>query len=420
MKILWMSDAIVSHSGFGAQTYFILRGLKRLGHEIVSISDALNWASYKPFYYDVEEKKIFDEKQIDSEKFKDSGVKVYPISRFGSYNTIKDIYVTEKPDVFICFNELRNLQSVISLDKMIRKDCPLIIWHIWDNPPYPYFNESKYPCFDHIVCVTEFAKDLLASSGKVENLNYIPLGVDLDMYRKLPDEEVTQLRQKYEKLVGSEFEFVVGYVGRNQTRKRIYDMMSLFGRWAGDDKGKVLFLHTDPTEPGSPPLLKVRKALVPGECTILFTIPSGETSDIVNGFFNIFDVNLNISWNEGFGLPILEAMAAGTPTITNENAGSKQLVNESNGWLLKNSFTHYSYGGPPTELTTRNYVSEDQVIKAIDEAYQNRELLKQKSLKGMELAREYDINLIIRQWDKFLRSAKENHRPLERPTFSIL
>jgi len=48
-----------------------------------------------------------------------------------------------------------------------------------------------------------------------------------------------------------------------------------------------------------------------------------------------FDVLVQPSKGEGFGLPMAEAMACGTPVITTAWGGQIDFVNETNGWLVK-------------------------------------------------------------------------------------
>ena len=60
-------------------------------------------------------------------------------------------------------------------------------------------------------------------------------------------------------------------------------------------------------------------------------------SDDILGYYEKASIFINTSKEEGFGMPMLEAMACFTPVIAFQNAGSKFLIkNEYNGYLCEN------------------------------------------------------------------------------------
>lgn len=391
MKIVLLSDALLVESGFACQARQVLLGLREKGHEVVTIGEAINWQSSDPQY-------------------SPDGIKIYPCRHFGSWPLFRKVMAEEQPDVFIAFSEVRQLQTLAMLEHDIRKHCPLIHWHLWDNPPFPWFNLPFYESFDRVVCTTLFAYDLL--KDHVPNVVHLPLGVDLATFKFLGLSKRQELRAKFEKIMGQPLGFTIGYVGRNLRRKRLLDVLAIFEQFQ-PKKQTTLFMHTDPHDPEGPNLLEARKVLVDNKASVLFTLPRGHSSKVVNELYNVFDVNLNISWAEGFGLPALEAMAAGCPSITNENAGSIELIDSSCGWLLPNAVQHLSFGGV-IKLIGRSMVADEVVLEALEDAYAHPELRVQKGRAAVSVAASYSMAQVVNKWDSLLQEVVEQHRAPKR------
>ncbi|GHV82032.1 hypothetical protein AGMMS49991_05900 [Spirochaetia bacterium] len=80
-----------------------------------------------------------------------------------------------------------------------------------------------------------------------------------------------------------------------------------------------------------------------------------------------------LSQYEGFGMPPLEAMQAGTPVITSNNSSLPEVVGDA--------------------AITIDYDSEEQCIKAFEDLYFNEDLRKHYIAKGLERAKLFS-------WDK--------------------
>ena len=129
--------------------------------------------------------------------------------------------------------------------------------------------------------------------------------------------------------------FVVGHVGANKgrpSRKCIQETLQAFRIFSERHENAVLYLHTimDPNHAGGEAI---------GDMMVSLDLPEGSVliADQYRQMFNpqpprnmaaiysTFDVLLNASAGEGFGIPIMEAQACGIPTIVTDFSAMKEV-----------------------------------------------------------------------------------------------
>jgi glycosyltransferase involved in cell wall biosynthesis len=99
---------------------------------------------------------------------------------------------------------------------------------------------------------------------------------------------------------------------------------------------------------------------------------------------------LSFHRNEGFGIPIAEAMMVGNPVIATDYGGTKDFVSESNAYPIP--YQETPVYGMPWNTYKGNQVWADinimEARKAMRRAYTNREEARQKGLAGRSLISE--------------------------------
>jgi glycosyltransferase involved in cell wall biosynthesis len=111
---------------------------------------------------------------------------------------------------------------------------------------------------------------------------------------------------------------------------------------------------------------------------------------LVADLYQAFDVLLNPSMGEGFGIPILEAQASGVPVIASDHSSMSELTQA--GWLVA--------GDPNYDWLQQSYWTWpfiDSIVAALEQAYDQRG--NQDLRDGARMfASLYDADLITRDY----------------------
>jgi glycosyltransferase involved in cell wall biosynthesis len=162
---------------------------------------------------------------------------------------------------------------------------------------------------------TEWAAKEARENGYGGQSTVIPLGVDLNIYKPMPKGDA----RKAIGLPLPDEAFVVGYIARNQPRKRLDLAVRHFGEWIKSKQvlDAYLYIQTAPTGETAYDVSeliryeRVSNRFIPVESDLRGAITEAKMAAV----YNAIDVFWSTSQGEGFGMPALEAMACGTPCI---------------------------------------------------------------------------------------------------------
>ena len=323
LKILMLSDHALSTSGVGTQSRHLINGLIKKGcWSVRQFGAAMKHEDYEIVRL--------------SEDFV-----IKPIDGFGNKQLLRLALATEKPDILFIFTDPRFFYWLFEMEDEIHQVCPIVYWHVWDNKPYPTFNDPFYESTDLINCHSHHTYEQV--SEKYPNkTNFIPHALPDDTFFPVDDEK--KLEWKKQMLGNDKVDHFVGFwVNRNARRKRPADLLwawKLFLDRLESETGHrkaTLLLHTDPTDTEGPNLYAVAQML--GVEDNLCFSQERVGFEQMNAFHNIADFTINISYAEGFGLSTLEAMMTKTPIIAPKTGGqTRQVVdyrdNSENGFAL--------------------------------------------------------------------------------------
>jgi glycosyltransferase involved in cell wall biosynthesis len=376
-KILMLSDHALSTSGVGTQSRHLINGLIKKGMWTVRQFGA----AVKHDNYDVI-------------KVNDDFI-VKPIDGFGSKEMLRMALATEKPDLVFLFTDPRFYYWLFEMEDEIRQVCPIVYWHVWDNKPYPEFNDPFYEATDLINCHSYHTYSQLKEKWPKKTF-FVPHALPQDIFFPLP---LHVIKQEKLKCLGPEREdhFVLFWMNRNARRKRPGDLILSFKGFLDELQKKeghrkaTLLMHTDPNDREGPNLFAITEMLGVKDNVVF----SNQRVDFntVNMLHNISDVCINISYAEGFGLSTLEAMQTGTPIIAPMTGGqTRQVVNaytgEENGVALPIEMqTLVGSQGVPyifEDLVSNKTISE-AMMKMYNEGPEGRRKLGDK-------AREYALS----------------------------
>lgn len=170
-------------------------------------------------------------------------------------------------------------------------------------------------------------------------------------------------------------------VGRNSRRKkhpRLLEAIAHFNRMRPDNNAYFL-LHIGEHRKNGWNLEILRQRLeYRYKCSmnnVVFTdehrIIQGAQRSVVADYFQAADTYITASSGEGFGLPIIEAMASGLPVIAPENSSHIELLKDGRGYLVENEgFIYAGYGTthPLVDITALSEQIQQLNDRGIDES----------------------------------------------------
>jgi glycosyltransferase involved in cell wall biosynthesis len=162
-------------------------------------------------------------------------------------------------------------------------------------------------------------------------------------------------------------------------------------------------MHTEPLDPEGPNLHHILK-LYDLEDSVFFSKQRIGFQEM-NVLYNVSDVVINRSTNEGFGLPTLEAMYAGKPIIAIKTGGlTRQVVNhitgEENGVALEPEIRSL-VGNQMTPYIYEDFVSHKSLADALMKVYEMGNVRRMDvGAKARSYAMsEYKIDKMLGDWD---------------------
>lgn len=317
IKLLTISDMPLVPSGVGSQTRYILEGLLKTGrYKIVSLGGAIRHNDYRP---------------VRLEQYGEDFT-IYPVDGYGNQQLIRDVLDQEKPDALWFMTDPRFYFWLFEMsDEIKERNVPMLYYHVWDEMPTPHFNLPYYLSCDFIGCISKLTYKIMQDLNIADRAEYIPHAVDSNIFAPHSDEQ--KLKNKIEILGAENSEkFVIFYNSRNARRKMTADVVKTFKMFldeVGANKA-FLFMHTDPHDQEGSNLYAVCDMLGLKQSNIKFS-NHGQPTDVIAKYYNIADVTINISNNEGWGLSCHESLSCGVPVIVNRTGGLQDQVKDDKG-----------------------------------------------------------------------------------------
>lgn len=400
LKVLVLSDHALSTSGVGTQTRHLLTGLIDKGcWSFRQFGAAMKHTDYRTV--------ILNDDLI-----------IKPIDGFGTPEMIRVALATEKPDILFIFTDPRFFVWLFEMEDEIRQVCPIVWWHVWDNYPYPNFNDSFYQATDLINCHSHMTYEMIKEKYP-EKTNWIPHSLPENLFHPLERQNIKNYKIQ---LLGEKRKdhFVGIWVNRNAKRKRPNDVLeswSMFLKELKRQKGHTqatLIMHTEPTDQEGPNLFKTSEML--GISNNVFFSRERLEFEKMNVLYNISDFCLNMSYAEGFGLSTLESMMTGTPIIAVKTGGlTRQVCNSREGGengIALNVDLKTLVGSQNVPYIYEDYTSNKNVAKGIMKFYKMPERKKEKlSKKVLRYARtEFSMQKTVDQWHDTMLNTLEKFK----------
>ena len=256
------------------------------------------------------------------------------------------------------------------------------------------------------IAFTRFAQDALAEAGL--DALYVPHGIDTTVFRPSPRAEARAA------LGISEDVFLVGMVAANKgsspARKGWDEAFQAFAEFHRQHPDSRLYLHTElQAAIGLHLPTLVQACGIPAEAVIACDqyryIVGAHPPEYLALAYSAMDVLLNPAYGEGFGIPIVEAQACGTPVIATDWTAMPELVGA--GWLVDGDRLWTAQGS----WWKRPRVGE--IVEALEVAYAEQ---GKHGEAAREFALAYDARLVMdERWTPALAELEAGMMPLELP-----
>lgn len=268
-------------------------------------------------------------------------------------------------------------------------------WVPVDHDPVPpavfgYFH--KYGA--DAVAMSKFGQEAL--QAKDINAMYVPHAVDTAVYKP------TGGRERVRKAMDiPEDAFLVGMVANNKgtqpCRKGYPEAFAAFRQFSDKHPDAVLYVHADKNPPDglNLPLTADHFGIPPEKIRWApqFEYLHGQIDpNAMAVLYSALDVLLNPAWGEGFGIPIVEAQACGTPVIVSDWTAMPELCGV--GWLVEGE-PFYNAAQGSFWLHPR----VGSVVDALEESYTT----PRDEGKAVAFAGQYDVDLVFKEhWQPVL------------------
>ena len=387
-KVLWLSNAPYTPTGYGNQTQLFMATLPSYGHEVAIVCN-----------YGLQGKKM------DA-----PGVVLYPSEgkSIAMDGGMKWAVREFEPDVIITLYDPWAMKWMedIETDKI---DIPWVAWTPIDTLPAPKTTIENLEKAAAVVAYSRFGQRVLRDFHGI-NAEFIPHGILTNVFTPGGRAEARAF------LGMPEQPFIVSIVGNNQgmpNRKAMYESMVAFRDFNQRHPDTIIYLHTTlgrlrggldlPTIAEDHLQLKEESVRYVNQQDYAL---GNLTMEYMAKVYQATDVLLNPSLGEGFGLPILEAESCATPVIANDCTSMTELVEQAGGWLVQNQpFRHPDEADQAMPLIS-------SIIQALESAYKSWETgnqWAQRRQSARAYAMTFDfLNVIAPMWHQYLIQEKWN------------
>lgn len=324
-RLLLIGDSIAKTSGFANVLRHLADAANRDGWWVEQIASADDGSLSRAVFSDLRVKPYFSQERDPR-----------------GFNVLRRAVLNEgEPDVIFINADPGSVNMwFAAIDHFIPKEQqpPVVAYMPIENSPIAYGVMKAFERADVAVAYTQWAAGALKREWGM-SVPWTPHGVDTNVYK--PKDQA--LRAHTRTRLGWQGKFVVSYVARNQLRKAHDRVIKAAAelKAMGEADDVLIYLHAkgyDDNWNGGWDLPFLINYCDVGDVVQLAPEYTWLEHDPISGvleremadIYRASDLYLHPSTAEGFGLPLLEAMACGLPVVcTHDNANIIEVVGDA-------------------------------------------------------------------------------------------
>jgi glycosyltransferase involved in cell wall biosynthesis len=353
---------------------------------------------------------------------KELGVEVYlyPLVGIGDEHDIAGPWGTVRAAA-VCDRDGDSLAALAVAKRELKCDYVLWLYDVWQIPgqlgrmcegliPWLPLDGLCHRWFSalinyrlqgavRVLTMSKFAeKEMLTKCGM--DTWYVPHCIDTAVYRPLESSARADLRHKWGMPQNG---WIMGYVANNSgDRKQIPRAIKIF-RYLRDIHGikdAYFYIHTNPQpRPGNAFSFEALVSAYGGSQVIIPDKRYQWTDADMNEIYNCFDVYFSSSAGEGFGVPALEAQAAGVPCVLADNSAQTELTGPGIAVSCNDDYVSMA----ATHHLVWKIIDISAAVDALHTAYSQWRYDDAIKLAARAFATQYDLSTVKDQWSDILR-----------------
>ncbi len=378
LRILWYSNAPFTGTGYGVQTADTCQRLKEEGHE-VAIACNYGLAGSTSTW---------------------NGLKLYPQGNGLYSDDVTAAHYMDWTHSSNLPNLLITLFDVWPLNPAFLVKVPRILsWCPVDHMPIPPAVLS-FLALENVtpLAMSKFGHDLMLKAGL--DAHYAPHGVAPAFTHRTSVNGLSG--RDFMKVADDAFVVMMNAANKGAVpcRKAFGENLLAFSIFAADKPDAVLYLHTENRgSSGGINLEALCQAvgLKPGQVRFVdqYAYRVGIPQEVLATLYSSADVLLAASMGEGFGVPVIEAQACGTPVIVSNFTAQPELVGD--GWTVE-----AQPWWNPLQEAWFCIPSVKHIVEALNASYEAR---TSYSAKAVKFAEQYAADRVFEEyWKPILRT----------------
>jgi len=421
-SVLMLSHGITAVTGFGNISRKVAQALDEWGYNVYAVHQDYRGFPIRP-------------RELGE------NITLLPIGQDRWGQDIVPYYIEKyKPDIVWSLTDIWCAYYLLEHPWLKSGDHPYVRHITFDTENCVPFWADSILRTDVPIAFSQFGKKLVESIG-VNWGKYIPHGVDTNVFRPAVDQE--ERRKLRQRIAGGHIgpdDFLVVSVAHNQIRKRLDRTLEAFAifKHTTAPNAKLLLhcLPQDQTGWDLPNLMRMMRI----EDSVLFTNMNAKmladlwvSEDELRDLYASADAHLSLTGGEGFGIPLVEAMACGLPSvatnwttpkefyadqdekeITNEDGtkGREITINQKRGFLAKVAAIEMHATGGLWALA-----DVQDAAAHLARIYKNPEPAKKMGAAARAFAIEkYDWATVLPMWKDLFDNMEKYRMPREKST----